>query len=142
MNLMGSAEAIYKKELFRTWFLRQWAELDKREGRRTTQQDLAAYLDITRSAVAQYISGRNVPSGTNLQKVAAKFGKEVYEILEVPRPSDLDRFEFELRVRRAVTEATRIMVDRRIDPNSEEGEQILKDVLSKFSLDVNPPDTE
>ena len=39
MNLMGSAEAIYKKELFRTWFLRQWAELDKREGRRTTPHD-------------------------------------------------------------------------------------------------------
>lgn len=71
---------------FAAWFNRKWAEWDTKEERRTTQQELAAYLDISRSAIAQYVSRRQIPEGQNLANIAKRFGPEIYEILGLPVP--------------------------------------------------------
>lgn len=123
----------YRAE-FRTWFHRKWAEWDAREGVRTTQQELADYLDIARSAVAQYASGRQTPDGENLRKIALKFGLEVYEILGKPRPNldPLDLLPLNLRVRlgRAAYQLDKYLKENSIPKNSPEAESKAIEIFS------------
>lgn len=76
-----------KNEIFQAWFNRKWAEWDAYNERRSTQFELAEYLGITRSAVAQYTSGRQVADNGNLLHIANKFGDEIYEIVGVEKPT-------------------------------------------------------
>ena len=79
---------VKNKDEFKAWFARKWAEWDITEARRTTQQELADYLGVSRSSIAHYLSGRKTPDGDNLKKIADKFGGEVYEVLNHEPPPE------------------------------------------------------
>jgi transcriptional regulator with XRE-family HTH domain len=60
------------------WLNNCWWNWEKGEGSRKTQQELADYLGIPRTTLSQYLSGKRIPSGENLEKIAIRFGPEVY----------------------------------------------------------------
>jgi transcriptional regulator with XRE-family HTH domain len=124
---------------FQNWFNRKWAEWDIFTGRRSTQQELADHLNIKRTAVAQYTSGRQVPEGENLRNIAGKFGLEAYDKAGVQRPerSPLDDLPpaFREKLLRASDKLYRHLRDNSIPENSPEAEKIAREIFSKeFTL--------
>lgn len=95
----NTEEITTKKAKFRAWFNKKWAEWDILQGHRTTQQELSDYLEIPRSTIAQYVSGKKPPDNLNLLKVARRFGFEVYDILGEKPPDDaVSRLPVEVEV--------------------------------------------
>lgn len=112
-------------ERFRAWFNEQWAEWDKRQQRRTTQQELADYLGITRASVAQYARGGQVPNGENLEKIAGVFGSKVYEILGAKPPMPPEYADLFTRIKSAIEAAG-------VEPESDDAVKIANDMLDDF----------
>ena len=129
-----------RKAEFRTWFHRKWAEWDAREGRRTTQQELADHLGVTRSAIAQYASGRNIPDPENSEKIALVFGDEIYEVLdrEPPLP-EFSQFPepFASRLRSASAEIETKLNSGEIKPNSPEHFELAKTIFARYGLSLD-----
>lgn len=73
---------------FQNWFMDKYLDWQKSEGERKTITDFAKFLDIPRPILSHYMNGRNSPSGENVEKIAEKFGPEVYDVLGLARPLD------------------------------------------------------
>lgn len=117
-----------KKAIFTAWFNRGWAGYDIQIGRRTTQQEIADHIGINRSAVAQYTSGRQIPEGENLFKIAQAFGDEVYEILGVSRPTPEmppEYVELFFEIKSAIEKLG-------VEPESPEAVKIANEILDDF----------
>lgn len=130
---------------FAAWFNSKWAEWDAREGRRTTQYELSDYLKVTRAAIAQYASGRQVPEGTNLVRIANKFGDEVYDLLSVSKPEDeLSQLPepFETRLRKAADEIKMRLEAGEFSSDSEEHVTAAVEVFAKFGLKLQSIEIE
>jgi transcriptional regulator with XRE-family HTH domain len=133
------------KARFRTWFNRRWAEMDAREGDRTTQQELADRIGITRSAVAQYASGRQIPDDDNLDKIAKFFGYDVYDVLEKPGPpDDFSKFppEYAARLRKVAGEIEAMLNSGKFAPGSPEHDAAAREIFSRNGLDLKDIDIE
>lgn len=125
-----------KKAAFRTWITRKWSEWDAQEGRRTTQQELADYLGLNRGSVAQYVSGRQIPEGENVLKIARKFGQEIYSVLGIV-PDELgvmimlDGLPSSVAedLVGMVSEISAVIAGAGVDPDSEEGVRITNEML-------------
>jgi len=57
------------------------------EGERKTLEDFANYLNVNRSLLSFWINGARIPSEENVERIAAKLGNEVFDILNLPRPT-------------------------------------------------------
>lgn len=57
------------------------------EGERKTLEDFADFLDVNRSLLSYWMNGSRIPSEKNVDKIAVKFGNDIYEILDLPRPN-------------------------------------------------------
>jgi transcriptional regulator with XRE-family HTH domain len=134
-----------KKAAFRAWFNRKWAEWDSREERRTTQQELADWLGISRSAVAAYTSGKKIAEGGNLRRIARKFGEEVYELfgLDIP-PDEFSRFPDPLaeRLRVASDEIECLLNSGKFSPNSPEHLAAAREIFDRLGFDLNDIEIE
>jgi len=54
------------------------------KGEVPSQADFAKWLTVPPASYSQWSSGQRAPTGVNLDKLAAKLGPEVYDILKVP----------------------------------------------------------
>lgn len=125
-----------RRKEFHAWILRQWSAWDRREGQRSTQAELAEYLGVTRSAVAQYVTGRQVPDRRHLAKIAARFGSEVYDVLGMtPPPDDFSLFPPGLaeRLRGARAELEEIL-NSGVAPGSSEHARRTLEVLERYGF--------
>ena len=115
---------------FQAWFNRKWAEWDAYNERRSTQYELAEHLGITRSAVAQYTSGRQIPDIGNIVSIASKFGDEIYEILGVDKPVP----ELTPSAASLVQDIKSAIKKSGLDTSkdTEEGNQMLAEILREF----------
>lgn len=75
---MDIKEFLFKK--FLTW--------QDQEGQRRTVTEWAKYLDVPQASLSSWMSGVYFPKGSNLGKLAAKLGPEIYDILGMTRPRD------------------------------------------------------
>lgn len=55
-------------------------------GRHRTVSEFAAWLDIPRPLLSRYLNGQRQPSRENVDKIAARLGPEVYDLLGLQRP--------------------------------------------------------
>lgn len=124
-----------RKTKFREWFNRKWAEWDAQQGMRSTQQDLANYLGVSRPAVAHYASGRKTPDGENAKKIAHRFGMEVYQFTELGEPVEeipLDQLPPELRGDLSeLVERLSSALEDGADPETDEGLKALVSILEE-----------
>jgi len=73
-----------RKEL-KIWLDRKFNEWQIEVGRKTITE-FADFLDIPRPQLSHYMNARNKPESENIEKIAAKLGYEIYDILELKRP--------------------------------------------------------
>lgn len=86
LNLIDKIEQM----TFAQFLEMKYLEWQKQEGGRKTVKEFAAYIGVSQSTISNWWNDDRKPEGENLQKLAAKLGIEVYDILGVPRPdSDL-----------------------------------------------------
>lgn len=71
---------------FAEYLLSKLQEYEKQQRRRMSLDKFAAYLGVSRPLVSYWLKG-TIPSLENVQILAEKFGPEVYDVLQLPRPN-------------------------------------------------------
>jgi transcriptional regulator with XRE-family HTH domain len=56
-------------------------------GAKKTLEDFADYLGISRPLLSFWINGKRVPNEENIEKISLRFGNEIYDVLDLPRPN-------------------------------------------------------
>lgn len=73
------------------WLNQKFLEWQASQGRRKTISELAEYLDIQQPVLSHYLNGKHTPRGENVDKIALRFGNEIYAILGLMPPDPLYR---------------------------------------------------
>lgn len=68
------------------WLNQKWMFWERERGIRATQRELAEFLGIDAPILNQYLNGKRSPTGENLEKIASKFGPEIYILLGLIPP--------------------------------------------------------
>ena len=67
---------------FQEWFHHRFMEYERQSGFRKTVKEFAEYIGLPQPTISSYLTGINKPgSQKNLEKLAAVFGPEVYEVV-------------------------------------------------------------
>ena len=72
-----------------TWLESKYIEWISVSGERRTISEFAAWLDISQSLLSRYMNGTRTPSRKNTDKIAARLGPEIYDLLGLQRPDPL-----------------------------------------------------
>ncbi len=57
------------------------------QGEIKTLEEYAEYLDVNRSLLSFWMNGKRVPNNDACEKISAKLGNDIYDILGKPRPN-------------------------------------------------------
>jgi transcriptional regulator with XRE-family HTH domain len=146
---METEEMEKLKAEFRIWFNRKWAEWDASiDGQHSSQQELADYLCIPRPTIAQYTSGKKMPKGDNLRKIARKFGDDFFKDhkISVPLnpPDEFSQFPNSVASRlRAASEEIEFMLNSgKFLPDSLEHERAAREIFFRYGLDLKDIEIE
>ena len=93
MDYMDIARMILEifmvKKTVGEWLEGKYIEWMARDGRRRSMQEFADWLDVPRPHISRYFGGTRFPSRKNVDKIAAKLGPEIYDLLGFQRPDPL-----------------------------------------------------
>jgi len=78
-----------EKKTVSEWLEGKYVEWMSRSGRRKSIQEFAEWLGVPRPHVSRYLGGSRIPSRKNADKIAAKLGPEIYDLLGFQRPDPL-----------------------------------------------------
>lgn len=67
-------------------------ERETKEGKRTTIQEFAKFLEVSQPLLSTWLKGNTEPSDKKIQLLAEKLGEEVYETLGKIRPDPFIRY--------------------------------------------------
>ena len=84
------------KSAFATWLERQFLNWQAKRGARSSIEEFAKWLGLTRGAAVQWLNDQRRPNAKNVHILAQRLGLEVYDVLGLPRP---DPLLFRLRVK-------------------------------------------
>jgi transcriptional regulator with XRE-family HTH domain len=68
------------------WLHQEFVKWESSYGRRKTVSEFAIYVGVSQSLMSHYLNGTRTPAGDNIEKISAKLGNEIYDILGIPRP--------------------------------------------------------
>ncbi len=71
---------------FAKWLEGKYLEWQFSGGSRRTQTEFAEWLGISQPLVNRYMNGNGVPTAINVDRIAARLGLEVYDLLGLARP--------------------------------------------------------
>lgn len=64
----------------------EWQKANKKnKAQKKTQTAFAKWLDIPKSNVSKWMSGKGLPGDDYIDLLAAKLGQEIYDVLNMPR---------------------------------------------------------
>jgi len=72
------------------WLNAKFLEWERNEGKRKTMVQFAEYLGVAQPSLSAWATGKYVPKGQNLAKIAEKLGYEIYDVLGIPRPMPVE----------------------------------------------------
>jgi transcriptional regulator with XRE-family HTH domain len=126
-----------KQSLFKKWFARKWAEWDHLRGVRSTQNDLAKYLELSRETISKYVAGSRLPEGDNLKKVARKFGFEVYSLLGIGIPEEFLPPEYTAWISSTSLHLANTIAATNTDPSSDKAKKLAREIVSGSGFTTN-----
>jgi len=122
---------------FVEWFVKKCKELNPS----TNEIDFLAvanHIGVTKKTVVAWYTGMSEPSSKSVDKIAAKFGTEAYDLLHYLGPGEKDYiYTFDPLSRAALLEYRKRMKERNILPGDPEGLELLKSTLKEFGVDLN-----
>jgi len=68
------------------WLNQKFVEWEKNQGHKQSYYAFARYLEVSQSALSQWMMGSSQPDGEDLPVIAKKLGPEIYEIMGLSRP--------------------------------------------------------
>lgn len=74
------------KPEFAQWVERAYVRWMDETGKHRSQREFAEFLGLRAANLNHYLSGRRLPTGESIHKLAKKLGPEVYDLLGVERP--------------------------------------------------------
>jgi len=120
------------------WLDKNFRKWQDSQGKRSTITAFAKWLDIPRPLLSHYMNGRNKPEGKNVDKLAAKLGNEIYDILGLARMNTipLDQLPRAVRDRltTAVYEVNSELGSRGLSGDSPESEDIVIEIFEKYGF--------
>lgn len=135
------------------WLNAKFLEWERNEGKRKTMVQFAEYLGVAQPSLSAWATGKYVPKGQNLAKIAEKLGYEIYDVLSIPRPMPVElddkvneliraarQFppEIQAHVVAAFRELIPLLMERRIT-DEDQIMWMLADMLRKrIGTDLNP----
>jgi transcriptional regulator with XRE-family HTH domain len=131
---------------FQEWFEQKYTLWEQAQPTRQSYYNFARYLDVTHTALTQWVSGVSLPSGDDLAKLAAKLGNEIYAILGMASPTiprgiaaSFARLPSALRDRlsSAITETEREITQRKLDPESNEAKILAVKIFEKWGFRIS-----
>ena len=127
------------------WLNEKFTDWEKEQGQRQSYYAFARYLEVSQSALAQWMMGSSVPTGEDLLSIASKLGPEVYDALGAPRPTaESQRLtvtfanlppDLRQNLLHAVVEADRAIRQERLRPDTPEARQMVLAVLAKWGFE-------
>lgn len=87
------------KEDLAEWLVRKWFDYEERErrakrlapGKRIGSNEMAVVIGLPPNTWTRYMKRESIPDLPNIVRIAAFFGPEIYDILEVPRLQPRDQ---------------------------------------------------
>jgi transcriptional regulator with XRE-family HTH domain len=76
----------YAMTSFSKYLFSKLQEFEKDRGQRISLNDFADYLGVSRPLISYWLSGEKKPSLEKIRIITEKFGPEVYDVLDLPRP--------------------------------------------------------
>lgn len=129
--------AIINSMEFVTWINQVFSNW--RGSSRRTVSDFAKFIGVKQPVMSDWLNGKikSPPSSESISKIADKF-PEVYQILgmSIPQQSiDLDNLPPKYQyIRTAINEASRQIRARNIPNDSDEAEEIVKEVFAQYGM--------
>lgn len=129
---------------FSDWLEKCFLKWQNDLGARKTITEFAEYLNVSQAALSNWMNGKYKPKGAkNVRSLAGKLGLEVYDVLGMDRPEELDQPwnqlppELRRRLRTALREINATYRAREISPDEDEALSIAEEVLSKYGFTVS-----
>lgn len=72
------------------WLTKKFLEWQTQSGEKKTVTEFADFLGVSRDTLNKWFNGQRRPRGTNVDVLAAKLGPEIYDILGLRRPGEID----------------------------------------------------
>jgi len=128
------------------WIEQKYLDWERAQGARQSYYYFARYLDVSHTALAQWMNGVNQPAGDDLANIAGKLGSEIYTVLGI-RPSSVPfqavaeaylSLPAALRTRldSAITEAGQSISQRKLSPESNEAKRITLKIFDKWGFRI------
>jgi hypothetical protein len=68
------------------FLFQKFLDWQKESGQRRSLGEWAKYLGVPQTSLSTWMNGPYLPKGSNLGKLAAKLGPEIYDVLGMTRP--------------------------------------------------------
>ncbi len=81
------ADKLVKMQTLPEFLTKNFLGWQAAEGERKTLEDFADYLDVNRSLLSYWMNGKRTPNRSACEKISAKLGNEIYDIVGIPRPN-------------------------------------------------------
>jgi hypothetical protein len=119
-----------------TWLQSKFEAWRYHKGIRKTLTEFAAFIGITEEKLLSYLDGSEMPKGSNLAKIGAVLGFEIYELLGIDTCLMLDTLPplFRVRFASAFTEYYETIKANSYDKESPEAQATLNEMIRKFKL--------
>jgi len=128
---------------FSDWLTKYYLKWQEELGERKTITEFAEYLDVSQQAVSNWMNGKYKPKGAkNIRSLASKLGLEVYDVLGMDRPEELDQPwnqlppELRGRLRTALREINATYRAREVSPEDDEALTIAEEILDRYGFTV------
>ncbi len=97
---------------FGDWLRRKYLEWQLADNKLKTIVQFAEYLEVSQPSLTEWMSGKYIPKGHRLARIAEKLGYEVYDVLQIPRPTSVDVNEHLANLVRAASNLPTDVQDR------------------------------
>ncbi len=118
------------------WLQEKFENWRNQKGVKKTITEFAAHIGVTEANMLDYMSGKEIPRGSNLAKIAGMMGFDIFETMNMKPVDMLELLPPLARVRfaSALIEYFELVQDRDLKKDAIETPFALKEILEKFGL--------
>lgn len=131
---------------YQEWLEQKYIAWEKTRTNRQSYYSFARFLDVSHTALAQWMSGVSKPLGDDLAKIAGKLGPEIYTLVGVVLPASQSQSltgSYNLlpaalrgRLASAIIEAGQQISQRALKPESDEAKHLTLKIFDKWGFHI------